>query len=662
MTSNLSSISKIFTEKLFRIPDYQRGYAWTERQLKDFWNDIIQLEKDNNHYVGVLTLESVSQDQYKKWEDDRWIIESKSFEPFYIVDGQQRLTTAIILIQSIIETMNQDDVLNYTSSDEIIKKFIYESKDKGISKSYIFGYEIDNPSHEFLKQNIFNDKSDKSDSLQETIYTHNLEFAKSFFDDKLSDLTLEEREIIYKKLTQHLLFNIYSMSEDIDVYIAFETMNNRGKPLSHLELLKNRLIYLSTKFYTDDCEKSKLRNAINDCWKIIYHQLGKNKQNPLDDDLFLHNHFILYFSDSLSKGEYEIDYKYSHLHRQYKSTYKDYLLEEKFISKNIDSNTISIEDVYSYVSSLKSSVEIWYKILNPIESNFTDIEKLYLKRITQLNIFDVAPLIMIFFQISDQSLREKLLITIERYLFLSDFFYYTSYYNQKKIFIELSGQLSKGIIEPEKVINNINNEIDKIINSDVIIGTSKGYKDSGYYQSKITNYFLYEYEISLKEKSKTKRDIIDWKEYFDNISYSYDNKSIEHIYPQHARNSCWNSFKNYDAKERKILRHVIGNLVPLSKPKNSSLGNKCFSDKKGNEISMIGYKYGSYSEIELTNYSDWTAVEILQRSIKLILMLSKRWKINFATTEDIIKFLNLEFVVKKENLIIDEKKKTVTKK
>src|SRR5690606_8482509 len=99
MDNQLQSISKIFTEKLFRIPDYQRGYAWTEKQLKDFWTDILQLEDNKNHYVGVLTLERVPKETYEKWAEDKWIIDSKSFEPFYIVDGQQRLTTTIILIQ-----------------------------------------------------------------------------------------------------------------------------------------------------------------------------------------------------------------------------------------------------------------------------------------------------------------------------------------------------------------------------------------------------------------------------------------------------------------------------------------------------------------------------------------------------------------------------------
>lgn len=66
----------------------------------------------------------------------------------------------------------------------------------------------------------------------------------------------KDLESIYTKITQHFLFNLYVISSDIDVFVTFETMNNRGKPLSHLELLKNRLIYLSTLFKTNDNDKS----------------------------------------------------------------------------------------------------------------------------------------------------------------------------------------------------------------------------------------------------------------------------------------------------------------------------------------------------------------------------------------------------------------------
>ena len=272
METTLQSLSKIFTEKIYRIPDYQRGYAWTEKQLKDFWNDLLQLEEGKNHYIGVLTVEEVAKENYSKWEDDTWIIESKSYQPLYIVDGQQRLTTSIILIQAITELIPEGKKLNYNTSQEIRKKFIFESKDEGISRSYIFGYEKDNPSYDYLKSKVFNEELEDFSSAPETIYTNNLEKAKAFFKEMLSTLKFEEVELLYKKLTQNFLFNSYAISSDIDVFIAFETMNNRGKPLSYLELLKNRLIYLSTKFNVNDSEKNRLRKRINECWN------GSNKR------------------------------------------------------------------------------------------------------------------------------------------------------------------------------------------------------------------------------------------------------------------------------------------------------------------------------------------------------------------------------------------------
>ncbi len=77
MKTDLFSVSKIFTERLLRIPDYQRGYAWAEKQLKDYWNDLIQLDPSKNHYIGVLTLEYVPNDVIESWTEDHWIIKSK---------------------------------------------------------------------------------------------------------------------------------------------------------------------------------------------------------------------------------------------------------------------------------------------------------------------------------------------------------------------------------------------------------------------------------------------------------------------------------------------------------------------------------------------------------------------------------------------------------
>src|ERR1700730_2895741 len=119
MQNELFSVSKLFTENLYRIPDYQRGYAWTERQLKDFWADLEQLEVASNHYIGVLTLEEVPKSGLDRWDEDRWIIESKHFTPYYVVDGQQRLTTVVIFVQCLLEKLRPEEQVNYTTTSDI---------------------------------------------------------------------------------------------------------------------------------------------------------------------------------------------------------------------------------------------------------------------------------------------------------------------------------------------------------------------------------------------------------------------------------------------------------------------------------------------------------------------------------------------------------------
>lgn len=98
--SKLQSLSEIFNHRFFRIPDYQRGYAWTDDQLKDFWLDLINLPEERYHYIGMLTVESISKMAARKkaiWKDDLWLFES-NYKAYYIIDGQQRLATIIILI------------------------------------------------------------------------------------------------------------------------------------------------------------------------------------------------------------------------------------------------------------------------------------------------------------------------------------------------------------------------------------------------------------------------------------------------------------------------------------------------------------------------------------------------------------------------------------
>jgi len=410
MASNgLKTIAGIFEGNVFRIPDYQRGYSWTEKQLDDFWEDLENLSDNRMHYMGVLTLEKVEKEicsKTEQWEDDRWLAEGKGYKPFYIVDGQQRLTTIIILIQTIIEKLKDNEELNYTSKEEILKKYIFQTKDKGegISKTFIFGYEKDNPSYEFLKTKIFNSFSTANQEI-ETLYTANLEFAKDFFQKKIKKLSFEDIEVLFKKVTQSLKFNVYEIEEDLDVFMAFETMNNRGKNLSNLELMKNRLMYLSTIFKSDQYGKDSLRKNINDVWKIIYEYLGKNKADPLDDDDFLKNHWIMYFNYS----------------RETANEYINFLLGKHFTVKNLLQDKISMGDIQEYITSMQNSVKIWYHIHNANNSEYENEIKKWLIKLMNLNFGAFAPLIMAILYRIDSLKQDEvvdILKTMERYIFL----------------------------------------------------------------------------------------------------------------------------------------------------------------------------------------------------------------------------------------------------
>ncbi|WP_326004029.1 DUF262 domain-containing protein [Vibrio cholerae] len=646
MEGNLLSISKIFTEKLLRIPDYQRGYAWTIKEVNEYWSDLLQLEEGKSHYVGVLTLEDVPREILQNWKEDQWIINARGYSSYYVVDGQQRLTTTIILIQAIVETIedsydfDEDElILNYNSLKEIRSKYIYLSRDKGLSRSYIFGYEKDNPSYEFLKVNIFKEKSINHNLLEETIYTTNLLNAKNSFKSYLSEMTKEEIENIYKKVTQHFVFNIYSLDKEIDTYVAFETMNNRGKSLSHLELLKNRLIFLTTKLKDDSYEKENLRHSINECWKSVYHYLGKSKDNPLDDDEFLYGHFSLHFDRQILKhpkyGEIMIDID--------RREYKSFLLEDVFTQKSLLSENndkkivLSSEYINKYVSSLKSSVEHWHDIYNPSSDKIGDQVAYWLETIHRNPRWNTraSTLILAFFSVNDdQQLRVEFLKSLERKIFVEanllgqvNTLYLFGSDNNVNHQV-LAKRLFKQEITASECISLINSNTDSLIKEYKTHWGSEFIKDSNFYNWSGTRSVLFEYERHLCHKYKADRMKLTWKE-FSKHEPSSDYETIEHIYPQRARAQYWvERFSNLSNQEKKKLKNTIGNLVPLSRRKNSQLSNRPFHEKV-----ELGFKYGCYSEIEVAQNNEWGPDEIINRTIKLIKFMDKRWRLGISTNQ-----------------------------
>jgi hypothetical protein len=686
----LESLKSIFKDRIFKIPDYQRGYAWQKRQLKDFWEDVVNLPSDRFHYTGLLSLKQVSKKDYESenWTAERWLIKDRAFRPFHIVDGQQRLTTFVIFINEILSLIkdisensgkSETDIYIGTFSLKQIKEeyLVVQMPPQFLVNTYKFGYEKDNPSFKYLRHKILGEPD--SGSITETFYTLNLENAKQFFKDNLQNYYrtygISEVETLFRKVTQNLMFNLHEIEDDFDVFVAFETMNNRGKKLSNLELLKNRLIYLTTLYepyeITED-ERAVLRGDINDAWKDVYYQLGRNKANPLSDDDFLVAHWIMYFQYTRQKGD----------------DYIKFLLEEKFTPQNVFSKievkldsitsiteirdqdeddeteengtdekpimraSLAPKEISDYVKSLQSTAVHWYNSFNPINnSDLTLEESLWLDRLNRIGIAYFRPLVVASYirrDISTQS-RIKLFKEIERFIFIAFRLgrALSTYRNSE--FYRLTKQLRNGDVSIDDVCNTLKERIEDWLSPETAFDIQpfktyigKHFKNGGgYYWWTGLPYFLYEYESEKVIKNGNKK--IDWALF---VKSEKDKVSIEHIYPQTPDNDYWKkAFSSYSDEQKKLLAGSLGNLLPLSRSKNSSLQNDSFPDKKlpiGK--THKGYTDGSHSEIEVAANTDWNADAILERGIMLLNFMERRWNIKFTNEEDKKEILFLDFI------------------
>ena len=92
---NVVSLKDLFYRRVFQIPDYQRSYSWEHQQVQEFLEDLEFLPPNKHHYTGTIVIhESDSATDLMDEDGD-------SYDRVDIVDGQQRLTTIILLLDGI---------------------------------------------------------------------------------------------------------------------------------------------------------------------------------------------------------------------------------------------------------------------------------------------------------------------------------------------------------------------------------------------------------------------------------------------------------------------------------------------------------------------------------------------------------------------------------
>ncbi|GAA7492510.1 DUF262 domain-containing protein [Helicobacter pylori] len=597
----LLDLDGVIEKGMFEIPSYQRGYAWQKEQLQDFWNDLEHVSKLENqfHYMHSLTL--------RKLEND---FENSAFE---IIDGQQRLATSLILLGLLAKTtQNKDTKYSLTNLEPILSYKYY-----GLSEAF----------------RAITEEEKDLEAFKTSFYAKNLIDAYTFFKEKISDTPIETLEKMFDALIKKMLFSVVELNDNrIDPFSSFETINNRGKDLSTLELFKNRLHFVAHKI-CDGKKLEKLQNEINNTYTLIYHDLRHFKDDHLEGFL---KHFVAYYY-----GE--------------KGDFKKRLLEMEFNAHKRYTDNTNFDDEYERIDDLlfylSYSSKVWHFLHTLDEKSIAlivdDNKKLemeitpkmrgLLEKMRRLNALSdnaFLPLLLSLLTIqlvgksaNEQSYTTKELESLLEYLERFGFLVYgvAGKNTAKNEWIELAFQAFRAYRDGEENIaiedlptleksffNGQGNSALELLEESI---HSKKNTEKWYRWGKALNYLLYEYELRHNPETT--------------LNFDSSIESIEHILPQKPDQGYSDKEKNW-AKNPHIA-HALGNLLLIPKNANSSLSNKPFDEKRKE------YLKGSYSEKEVAKNAFFGVVQIKERSEKLLDFLIAHYRIAELVGESAIK-------------------------
>lgn len=285
----LKSLDQIFENEkhIFRIPEYQRGYSWEKEQRADLLTDIeylIHSRYKYSHFTGTI----VASEREEKCGEYRVLD---------IVDGQQRVTSLILLISVICRILKESGKESKHNHDEIYRKFIQT----GSVGNTVFKLKLGQGLGTYFESLVEKGTVGASNASAHSKSHQNLKDAVEEYQkwiDNRSDID-DVLECVLKKLG----FLFYTPKNNKEIGIMFEVINNRGKPLSELEKIKNYLIYFSEKN-----QKRDIKKKVEVSWPEILSNLNKIDYTSNErEDQFLRNCWIVFWDTHKSRSYYVYD-------------------------------------------------------------------------------------------------------------------------------------------------------------------------------------------------------------------------------------------------------------------------------------------------------------------------------------------------------------------
>lgn len=268
-----STISDIFSPRknLFAVPNYQRAYSWEkDKQVKQFFKDIKEHPKSVKQYhFGHFLFEKDESNNNKFW----------------IIDGQQRLTTIVIFLSCIYRKLkSQEEYKN--NAENIYNEYLVNTD--GNQK-----YETVSYDNNFFENIIINNVKDSANTRSRKRILE----AQEYFWSELNKSTVRLSDILeWKDLIENAKITTDTVEDKAEATQLFTFQNDRGKDLTELEKLKSFLMF---NIYLDSTVSGKNPsrdiNYIEREFESIYQSL--ELISIADEDQILNYHTIAFLSN-----------------------------------------------------------------------------------------------------------------------------------------------------------------------------------------------------------------------------------------------------------------------------------------------------------------------------------------------------------------------------
>ena len=546
------TIGSVFERNfLFEVPKYQRYYAWDDDQVEDFVKDIDNIFRNSSpenkieHFFGGIVC-------VKK------IVQGSNRQQKELIDGQQRITTTMLLIINILRMYEQ------LKSDENAQ--IVDARIRKIKERYIVYHDEINRRpvevsklelseadkayfHEIIDGNIGEGTRDSHNRLKKA-YMRIKKYLQSIMDE-----SIDSYEKIDKlgDLENIILNNCGIIFIDTDsresAYKLFQVLNDRGAGLTEGDLLKSKILeVLENNFVTK-------QESAQRCWDEIL------QENPKQTEEFLRTYYASVVGNRAGRA----------------SLYDDFL--KRFFS-DITDNNVNIDEgiaerVLQEVYNIRDENRIYRKIINgdwpyEIAQPITEWDRKRLEVLVKYLDYEITiPILLAATKLGHKDFA-KLVLNLEKFMFRYKTVCNNGHQKLSVLFMKEAKKIREaperysvsrltGILR-ELLMNDANDVVFSVGISNLKY-KSGGNKTLKYLFSTLCEFYDW-YKSGASGTPKANRDCI----------INYENVTIEHICAQ-------NSEEGTPVFEGEAV-HKIQNLTILTSEENERVKNKTFDKKR----------------------------------------------------------------------------------